>query len=113
MTNTEKLKRYIDEAMENRYARVAILIAENIRNALDLLDHQPVSALEAMIDHYKQQQLSGNAPKHRYRIRDALIEYAEERLHEAEEWESQLSHAITGRATTNGAATGGAHRTSE
>jgi hypothetical protein len=95
MTDIEKLKRNIDEAMENRYARVAILIGESLNNALDLLDHQPACVLAAMIERHKQTQLSGNAPKHRYRLRAALIEYAEERLHETQEWERQFTQALT------------------
>jgi hypothetical protein len=96
MTNVEKLKCHIDEAMANRYARAAIIICDNMNNALDLLDHQPASALEAMIERYKQQQISGNAPKHRSRVRAALIEYAEERLHETQKWERQFTQAVTG-----------------
>jgi hypothetical protein len=95
MTDIEKLKRNIDEAMENRDARVAILIGESIRNALDLLDHQPACVLGAMIERHKQIQLSGNAPKHRYRLRAALIEYAEERLRDTQEWERHFTQALT------------------
>jgi hypothetical protein len=96
MTSADMVKSDIDKAMENRYARVSILIGESIRNALDLLDQQPAAVIEAMIEHTKQLQLSGNAPKHRYRVRAAIIEYAEERLHEAQQWERQLAQAIAG-----------------
>jgi hypothetical protein len=96
MTDTDVVKRDIDKAMENRYARVSILISESIRNALDLLDQQPAAVIEALIERTKQLQLSGNAPKHRYRMRAAMIEYAEERLHEARQWERQLAQAIAG-----------------
>ena len=83
--------------MQNRYVRVSILVGESIRNALDLVDHQPATVIEAMIEQAKQLQSSGNAPKHRYKLRAAVIEYLEERLHEAHEWECGLAQAITGR----------------
>ena len=94
MTSTEELKRYIDGAMHNRNARVAILVCESLKNDLDLIDNQPPCTLAAMIEYYKQMQLSGNAQKHRHKLRAALIEYLEERRCEAEEWESQLTRAI-------------------
>ncbi|MBO0758852.1 MAG: hypothetical protein J2P54_23645 [Bradyrhizobiaceae bacterium] len=96
MINAQKTQHHIDEALENRYARVTIVVGENIRNSLDLLDQQPAAVLEGIIERVKQMQRSGNAPKHRYRLREALIEYLEERLHEAREWESAFVKDLTG-----------------
>jgi hypothetical protein len=53
MTTAEKVKRHIDQAMENRDARVAILIAEQIRNAVNMIDVQPSAVIEAMIERGK------------------------------------------------------------
>jgi hypothetical protein len=96
MTSAERIKRQIDQAMEHREARVAVLIGDNIRNALDMLDEQPTAVIEALIEHSKALQLSGNAPKHRHDLRAALIEYLEQRLHEATARERRLARAITG-----------------
>ena len=96
MTRAEKIKRDIDQAMENREVRVAILVGDSIRNALDMLDEQPAAIIEAMIERGKHVQLSGNTPKHRYKLRAAFIEYLEERLYEARARERRLAQAITG-----------------
>jgi hypothetical protein len=82
--------------LENPEARVAILVGEGLRNAGDLLDQQPAAVLEAILDRIKLLQLPGYAPKHRYKLRAAIIEYLEERLHEAQAREHRLAHAITG-----------------
>jgi hypothetical protein len=102
MTSAEKIKRDIDQAAKNREARVAILIGDSIGNALDMLDEQPAAVIEAMIERAKDLQLSGIAPKHRYKLRAAIIEYLEERLHEARARERQLAQAITGTADLPG-----------
>ena len=102
MTSAEKLKRDMDQALKSREARVAILVGDNIRNALDMVDEQPAQVIEVMIKYGKDLQLSGNVPKHRYRLRAAIIEYFEERLHEAREREGRLAQAITGRADLSG-----------
>jgi hypothetical protein len=96
MTSTERIRRDVDLALGSREARVAILIGDGIRNALDMLDEQPAAVLEVLIEHSRRLQLSGNAPKHRHQLRDALIEYFEQRLHEARARERQLAQAITG-----------------
>lgn len=76
--------------------RLAIFIGESIRNALDILDEQPAMVLEAMTEHAKRLQQSGNMPKHRHELRTAIIAYLEQRLHEAQAREHQLVQAITG-----------------
>jgi hypothetical protein len=53
MTTAEKVKRHIDQAMDDRDARVAILIADSIKNALDMLDEQPAAVIEPMIERGK------------------------------------------------------------
>jgi hypothetical protein len=96
MTSAEKIKRDIDQAAKNREARVAILIGDSIRNALDMLDEQRAAVIAAMIERAKDLQLSGFAPKHRYKLRAAINQYLEERLHEARARERQLAQATTG-----------------
>jgi hypothetical protein len=96
MTRAEKIKRQIDQAIANREARVACLIVDDMRNALNLLDEQPAAVIEAMIEHGTNLLLSGNASNHRYRLQAALIEYLEERLREVRASERQLAQAITG-----------------
>jgi hypothetical protein len=64
MTRAEKIKGDIDQAVENREARVVILISNSIRNALDMLDEQPAVVIEAMLRHGKDLHVSGSAPKH-------------------------------------------------
>jgi len=96
MTPAEKIKRDIDEAMRNREARVALLIVDNMRNAVNMIDEQPAAVIEAMIARGRDVQASGNAPKHRYKLRAAIIEYLEERLLEARARERRLADAITG-----------------
>jgi hypothetical protein len=96
LTTAKKVKRHIDQAMEK-----PILIAEQIRNAVDIIDEQPSAVIEAMIERGKHLQLSGNAPKHRYGLRAAIIEYLEQRLREARDRERQLVQAITGARRTS------------
>lgn len=95
MTSAER-RRDIDLAVRSREARVAILIGDSVRNALDIIDEQPAAVLEVLIERGKRLHLSGNAPKHRHGLRIVLIEYLEQRLQEAREREHQLAQAITG-----------------
>jgi MFS superfamily sulfate permease-like transporter len=81
MTSAKRVKRHIDQAVQNRDARAAVLIAEQIRNALDTVDEQPAAVIEALIEPGKHLQISGTVPKHRYSLRAAMIEYLEQRLH--------------------------------
>jgi hypothetical protein len=68
----------IKSAMSERDTRVAVLIVENIRNALDLLDEQSPAVVEAMLEIGKERQSAGAFPKHRRELREAFIKYAEE-----------------------------------
>jgi hypothetical protein len=94
MTNVEGARRDVEAV--SRDARVATLVGENIRNALDIIDEQPAVVIEGLIESGKRLQLSGEAPKHRYRLRAAIIQYLEERLHDARARERELALAITG-----------------
>ena len=57
---------------------MAVLVGERLRLALDLLDEQPPTVLEAIVSLAKERQRTGNFPKHRREVREALIKYAEE-----------------------------------
>jgi hypothetical protein len=81
--------------MESREARARILVAGNTRNELDLPDEQPANVIEAVTERAKRAHQSGRGPKHRYRLRAAIIEYLEERRHEARALERRLAQAIT------------------
>jgi hypothetical protein len=48
--------------VRSREARVAILIGDSVRNALDIIDEQPAAVLEVLIERGKRLHLSGNAP---------------------------------------------------
>jgi hypothetical protein len=95
MTSIERAKHAFDEALKNREARVAILVHDNIDNALSLLDEQPAAVIAVLIEHAKQLHQSSRL-KHRYKMRAAIIEYLEERLHEAQVRERRLAQAVTG-----------------
>jgi len=98
VTRAKKIERDIEQAARSRGARAAILIGDNIRNALDLLDEQPAVVIEALIERAKLLDQSGNVPKHRHRFRIAMIEYLEQQLQEAVARERRLARAITGAA---------------
>jgi Mg2+/Co2+ transporter CorB len=95
MTDAERAKHAFEEALKNREARVAILVHDNIHNALSLLDEQPASVVEMLIEHAKELPRTSTL-KRRYKMRVAIIEYLEDRLHEARAQERQLAEAITG-----------------
>lgn len=76
---------------------MAVLVGERLRLALDLLDEQPPTVLEAIVSLAKERQRTGNFPKHRREVREALIKYAEEVcLKEAHARERRLFQGITG-----------------
>ena len=87
----------IKSALSERDTRVAVLIVESIRNALDLLDEQSPTVLEAMLELGKESQRAGTFPKHRRELREAFIKYVEEQaLKEARARERRLFQGITG-----------------
>lgn len=87
----------IKSALSDRDTRVAVLIGESLRLALDLLDEQPPTVIEMIVSLAKERQRAGNFPKHRRELREALIKYTEEVcLKEARDRERRLFHGITG-----------------
>jgi hypothetical protein len=95
MISPEKAKRHIDEALKNREGQAAVLVHEGLGHALDLLDEQSAAFLEAMWERANQLHQSGCSPEHRFKLRVAIIEYLEQRLHDAVERERRLAQAIT------------------
>jgi hypothetical protein len=88
---------HIKTALSDRDTRVAVVISEAMGNALDLLDEQSPTVIEVIVSLAKERQRTGNFPKHRRELREALIKYAEEVcLKEARDRESRLFHGITG-----------------
>jgi hypothetical protein len=88
---------HIKSTLSERDTRVAVLIVESIRNALDLLDEQSPTALEAMLELGKESQRAGTFPKHRRELREAFIRCVEEQaLKEACARERRLFQGIKG-----------------
>ena len=93
MADDYQRKMSVEHALRQRDARIAGMIVESIRHALDLLDEQPPAMLEAICDYLKDLQRTENI---RRDIRKALGEYAEEALKRSRERERQLYEGITG-----------------
>jgi hypothetical protein len=88
---------HIKSALKDRSVRVACLIAESIRNALDLLDEQPPDVIEAMLEAAKEAERAGGLPKQRAALRVEILKYAEDySLKEARARERRLFQGITG-----------------
>ena len=96
MASADKIGRDIDQATRSRDARVAILISDNIGNALDMLDEQPTAVLQAMIECHGQQLRCRDEPQRRHKFRAALIEYLEQLGRDVGARERRLAQAITG-----------------
>jgi hypothetical protein len=64
---TDKLQTQlpIKSALSERDRRVAALIDQSLRLALDLLDEQPPAVIEVIVSLAKERQRTGNFPKHR------------------------------------------------
>jgi hypothetical protein len=93
----DKLQTQIKSALSEHSTRVACLIAESIRNALDLLDEQSPDVIEAMLEHAKEAERQGRAPKHRHDLRVAIFKYMEDHaLKDARAREHRLFQGITG-----------------
>ena len=93
MAEDYQRKMRIEHALQERDVRIAGMIVESVRHALDLLDEQPASMLEAICDYLKDLQ---KTEKFRRDIRKALCEYAEEALKQSRERERRLHEGITG-----------------
>ena len=96
--SNDQVKLRVSRALRERNARVACLIFESIRTALDLLDQQSPAVIEALIEHAKDVQRTGygvlKGPRHD--VRQALIEYGEAALEEARARERRWLEGITG-----------------
>jgi hypothetical protein len=95
--NKRETQLQIKSALKERSVRVACLIAESIRNALDLLDEQPPEVIEAMLEGAKEAERTGGLPKQRTALRAAILKYMEDySLKEARAKERRLFEGITG-----------------
>ena len=93
MAEDYQRKMRVEHALRERDARIAGMIVESVRHALDLLDEQSPSMLEAICDYLKDLQRTENF---RRDIRKALCEYAEDALKQSRERERRLYEGITG-----------------
>jgi hypothetical protein len=87
---------HIKSALKERSVRVACLIAESIKNALDLLDEQPPDVIEAMLEGAKEADRSGTLPKHRHELRVAILKYMEDYSLKEAHAKERLFKGITG-----------------
>jgi hypothetical protein len=88
-------KLHISHALGQRSTRVAVLIAESLVLGFDLLEEQPTTVVEAMIDYWKDK--GRKEPQSvRYELRKAIIKYAEETLERAKTRDRRLLQGITG-----------------
>jgi hypothetical protein len=65
-------------APSERDTRVAVYLAEAMRNALDLLDDQSPATREPLLELSEERQQAGAFSKHRRELREAFIKYVEE-----------------------------------
>jgi hypothetical protein len=84
----------IRHALGESRTRVACLIVESFRTAIDLLDEQSPAVVQALIDYSKSQK---NDTEPRRVLLQALIKYGETALEEAKARERRWLHGITGR----------------
>jgi hypothetical protein len=87
-------KRQIAEALAKHHVRTACTLVDLAVLVFDLFDVQPPAVMEAIIEETERRQTTG--PPTRRVLRDAVLQYAGERLREARERERQLYHGITG-----------------
>ena len=93
MADDYQTKMRIEHALKEQDVRIAGMIVESVRHALDLLDNQPPPVLEAICDYLKDLQ---KTERFRHDIRKALCEYAEQALKVSRERERRLYEGITG-----------------
>jgi hypothetical protein len=94
--NKFRTQLHIKSALNERSARVACLIAESIRNALDLLDEQSPDVIEAMLEHYKEAERKGVGPEQRHDLRIAILKYMEDHALKEARSRQRLFEGITG-----------------
>jgi hypothetical protein len=85
----------IKSALGERSARVACLIADSIRNALDLLDEQS-DVIEAMLEHVKDAERKGIGREQRHDLRLAILRYMEDHALKEARARERLFQGITG-----------------
>jgi hypothetical protein len=93
MADDYQTKMRIEHALKEQDVRIAGMIVESVRHALDLLDNQPPPMLEAICDYLKDIQ---KTERFRRDIRKALCDYAEQALKESRERDRRLYEGITG-----------------
>jgi hypothetical protein len=91
-------KQQIAVALAKHNVRTACTLVDLAVLVIDLLDVQSSTVIEAIIDEAKRRHVTG--PKNRQGVREALIQYAEDRLKEARERERRLYHGITAERLT-------------
>ena len=89
----------ISHALGQRSTKVAVLIVEAIRNALELIDQQPSAVVEALVEHAKEIKHTKTdiTPKRR-ELLNAMQKYCEVTLQEVQARERRWLQGITGEA---------------
>jgi hypothetical protein len=99
-TDTE-IKLRIGCALSDRLAPICSAIVETTTRMIGLIDELPAVAIEALLDHVKEQDRLDQPHTSQERafkdIRAAYIKYGEVALREAQRREHQLLEGITGR----------------
>jgi hypothetical protein len=95
MASDHLTKLNISHALGDRSTRVAVLIVENIKNLVEMIEEQPSAVVEALIDHsIELNRTERNTPKRE--LREHYIKWCETVLEEAKRRERRLLHGITG-----------------
>jgi hypothetical protein len=101
LPNDLQIKLRIGYALSDRLAPIACAIVENLKRSTKLIEELPSAAIEAMLDHSKEQHRLDRprtAVERAYKdVRQALITYGEVALREARERERRLLDGMTGR----------------
>jgi hypothetical protein len=84
-------------ALKERDAQLATVIAEHIRNTMDLIERMPPSVLEALLKFSANPDAQADLPKERKGVRDAYRDFIKYALRGAEETEHKLYCGLTGR----------------
>jgi len=96
-----QIKLHIGYALSDRLVPIACALVENLKRSTKLIEELPSAAIEAMLDHTKEQHRLDRprtAVERAYKdVRQALITYGEAALREARERERQLLGGIAGR----------------
>jgi hypothetical protein len=88
----------VQAALQDRETRIASHIVETLRHQFDMIDDEPPTVLEAVLEYGKDlQRIDKAAPKPRRELREAWIKYVEYALGEARKQENRLYYGITGR----------------